>query len=258
MRAVGAAGSRETYSGDITMFSLSKLTTRMSSRPVLLLLLFLTAVLLLASWQVNPSAAADEEQPFPTITLPEEALSAPFLPSRNAQKLRAERAKMDDALLQLVDETALSTNRAPDNALQSALRIVEERVQVRVISSPAALAAAEEAVLAAGGVVTVVSDLEPELQAWIPVAELEKVAADPAILHISQPAYVVPLDTGDVSATSEGFAALNGPAWHAAGKRGGGVKIAIIDGGFLGYPGLLGSNLAGQCHGEEFCGWGIG
>ncbi len=77
MRAVGAAGSRETYSGDITMFSLSKLTTRMSSRPVLLLLLFLTAVLLLASWQVNPSAAADEEQPFPTITLPEEALSAP-------------------------------------------------------------------------------------------------------------------------------------------------------------------------------------
>jgi len=38
---------------------------------------------------------------------------------------------------------------------------------------------------------------------------------------------------------------MNGPAWHAVGVRGAGVKIGIIDAGFLGYLGLLGSELPG-------------
>ncbi len=36
---------------------------------------------------------------------------------------------------------------------------------------------------------------------------------------------------------------INGPAWHTAGQQGASVKIGIIDGGFLGYPGLLGVDL---------------
>jgi subtilisin family serine protease len=43
--------------------------------------------------------------------------------------------------------------------------------------------------------------------------------------------------------TTEGLAVINGPAWHAAGFQGAGVKVGIIDGGFAGYPGLLGSDL---------------
>ena len=44
-------------------------------------------------------------------------------------------------------------------------------------------------------------------------------------------------------ATTEGLAVINGPAWHSTGLRGAGVKVAIIDGGFKGYPGLRGTEL---------------
>ena len=46
---------------------------------------------------------------------------------------------------------------------------------------------------------------------------------------------------GDV--TSEGLEAMNATAWHAAGILGNGVKVAIIDHGFLGYNALIGSEL---------------
>lgn len=42
---------------------------------------------------------------------------------------------------------------------------------------------------------------------------------------------------------TQGDTALNGPAWRTAGWYGTGVKIGIIDVGFLGYPGLLDDEL---------------
>ena len=142
-----------------------------------------------------------------------------------------------------MDEAAQSPIGAFEFGLNSDLRVVGERVQVRVISTAEQLRAAEKVVTGAGGEVTYVSELKPEMQAWIPVSELETVAADTAVSTISQPAYVVPLDVNDTNATSEGLAALNASDWHNAGQRGAGVKIAIIDGGFLGYPSLLGGDL---------------
>ena len=235
------------------MLEKERLAGWLRSRPFLLLLSFLLAVLLLTSWQVRQSSAANEgEPPFEVVVLPEEAQFAPLLTAREQDGLRKGQAKMDWALAQLVDETAQSTNNGLDSGLESYLRVVDERVQVRVVSTSELLQTAEKVVTGAGGVVTVVSDLEPELQAWIPVSELETVAANTAVSTINQPAYVVPLDVEDTSATSEGLAALNAGVWHSTGERGSGVKIAIIDGGFQGYPGLLGSNLPAVVTAKNF------
>ena len=225
----------------------------LKSRPFLLLLSFLLSVLLLTSWQVRLSSASDEnELPFPVVVLPEEAQFAPLLPAREQDGLRKGQAKMDGALAQLADQSAQSTEGGLEFGLNSDLRIVNEKVQVRVISAAEQLRAAEKAVTGAGGEVTYVSELAPEMQAWIPVSELESVAADTAVAYLSQPAYLVPLDVNDTNATSEGLAALASEDWHNAGQRGGGVKIAIIDGGFLGYPGLLGSDLPASVTAKNF------
>ncbi len=45
------------------------------------------------------------------------------------------------------------------------------------------------------------------------------------------------------SLTTEALAAMNATAWHSAGFQGQGVKVGIIDGGFMGYQSLLGSDL---------------
>jgi len=53
---------------------------------------------------------------------------------------------------------------------------------------------------------------------------------------------------------TEGLAAMNGVAWHAAGYSGEGLKVAVIDTGFGGYQGLLGSELpnSGAVHFHAF------
>jgi subtilisin family serine protease len=225
------------------MFLFCRLTGWLKNHPFLLLLPLLLAIVLLVSLQAGLSSAAGEERPFEVVTLPPEARAAPFGLDSRARGLTGEQAKMDGMLARLANEGLRTDRGGQDAVLDSDLRFMDGRVQVRVLSTADQLAKAEMAVKAAGGVVTTVSDLGPELQAWIPVAELENVAAEAAVTYISQPAYVVPLDDDDTSATSEGVAALNANEWHAKGKRGAGVKIALIDGGFLGYSDLLGSNL---------------
>lgn len=228
------------------MFSSYRQTGRLKTRQLFLLLFFLLAVLLLASWQVRLSSAAADEPPLLVDLLPEEMVfDASLLPGAR-ERQQGEPVKMDGTLARLADENKKSPDGALDFVLNSDLEIANGRVQVRLISTPDQLQAAEKAVTAAGGEVTVVSELEPELQAWIPLDQLESVAADTAVAFIAQPSYLVELDVNDTSATSEGLAALNVFQWHNAGQRGAGVRIAIIDGGFLGYPGLLGTDLPGS------------
>jgi subtilisin family serine protease len=53
-------------------------------------------------------------------------------------------------------------------------------------------------------------------------------------------------------ATTEGAAVINAPAWHTKGYTGAGVRVAIIDAGFEGYPSLLGTELPSSVTAKNF------
>jgi hypothetical protein len=58
--------------------------------------------------------------------------------------------------------------------------------------------------------------------------------------------------------TAEGVAASNAPAWHALSYDGTGARVAVIDAGFTGYEGLLGSDLPGSVTTYDWTGTGMG
>ncbi len=84
--------------------------------------------------------------------------------------------------------------------------------------------------------------LEDALQVWLPPEQLAAVAAAPGVAYVGAPDYAETTAVA-VAAVSEGVALARAAAWHAAGWRGQGVRVAIIDAGFQGYNAKLGSEL---------------
>src|SRR5438034_3636934 len=85
-----------------------------------------------------------------------------------------------------------------------------------------------DAIRASAGVVEAeYSDL---VQGLMPVTALRRLANSPAIRFVAIPQIPIPL-----AVTNEGVAATNAAAWQAAGWSGTGVKIGVIDLGFIGY-----------------------
>ena len=74
--------------------------------------------------------------------------------------------------------------------------------------------------------------------ARVPVASLEGLASADAVRMVRRPRAPVAFQT-----TSEGVSGSGAPAWHAAGRTGAGVKVAILDVGFSGYWYLMGTEL---------------
>jgi hypothetical protein len=54
--------------------------------------------------------------------------------------------------------------------------------------------------------------------------------------------------------SGDGIAATNAASWHSAGYDGAGVKVAVIDAGFSGYAGLLGTALPASVTAIDHCG----
>jgi len=86
------------------------------------------------------------------------------------------------------------------------------------------------------------------LQALVPISQLEVLAQHPEVLIIREPKRPVHqatrallYESGDQ--TTEGVTASNASAWHSAGFDGSGVRVAVIDAGFTGYAGLMGTDL---------------
>ena len=135
---------------------------------------------------------------------------------------------------------------------------------------------ASAAVRKVGGEVTSVGFDKTVIVAWLPLHGLETVAADGDVYYIRRPAEayaadepcqhlgvgagLAPAPKGSggtrcapppdgpsagsaLAATTEGLVPMNVPAWHAAGYRGAGVKVGIIDVDFAGYTDLLGTEL---------------
>lgn len=205
--------------------------------------LLLVATVTLAGNLHGAAAPLSPETPaFETTVLPPEALS--WTSNLNGSAHDAAASGLDAAMAGLATAAADSPQAAAAWAEDQALRLSDGRVHMQIVTFAAGLDEAIRAVAAAGGEVTGVSNDSALIQGWLPVAALQAVAADDSVLLIRRPAELILFDTPDgVVSTTEGLAVINGPAWHAAGHTGAGVKVGIIDGGFMGYPGLLGVDL---------------
>jgi subtilisin family serine protease len=144
--------------------------------------------------------------------------------------------RLDDALAELAAQPA--GERAADAPTTDGLTMQDGRVQARLVVAADGQDAARAAVVAAGGEVT--GALDGALQVWLPPATLTAVADSPGVAYLGAPDYA---QLAAADAVSEGVARAEATAWHVAGLRGQGVRIAIIDGGFQGYTAKLGSEL---------------
>ena len=78
------------------------------------------------------------------------------------------------------------------------------------------------------------------IEAYVPVSLLVEASRQEGVLSVRT---IVPPQPDQGTVVSGGVAAHGVPAWHAAGFRGRGVKIGVIDLSFEGFAGLMGSEL---------------
>jgi len=193
--------------------------------PLLLLALMLVAAAP-AGAQPSPGADTPNANDWPTVALPTLDLPAPG-------DVPAATPNLDSALATLATQ---APERAAPAAESLGLRVEDGQVQARLVVAPGGEAAARAAVAAAGGRVT--GALGDALQVWLPPAALTAVATAAGVAALGAPDYVQLAEV-----TTEGVARAGADAWHAAGLRGQGVRVAIIDAGFQGYNAKLGTEL---------------
>src|SRR5438874_511745 len=142
--------------------------------------------------------------------------------------VRQKHQKIDSSLLDIID--AATRGAAALNAAARSQGIGQsgQKVRVTVYLSPASGATGRAKVVSAGG--DVIGEYRGVLDVFLPTASIERLATDPSVqylAHVTPPSFEAVAD--------EAVAASNALAWHAAGWTGVGVKVAVIDGGFIGY-----------------------
>ena len=134
----------------------------------------------------------------------------------------------------LDSHVAAVAGAARERGVASALDVARSRTfrvageSVRVIVSATTASAARDAVRASGG--RVESEYASLVQAFVPAANLLALAALPSVRRVGAPDRPV-----TDAIVDEGVSATNASAWQTAGWTGAGVKVAVIDAGFLGY-----------------------
>ncbi len=81
---------------------------------------------------------------------------------------------------------------------------------------------------------------QDKIQAIVPAGAIEDLAAMPEVAFIRRPSKPA-FSQGNV--IGEGIKITGAANWHQVGLKGKGVKLAIVDAGFLGYKSLLGTEL---------------
>ncbi len=180
-----------------------------------------------ADWQADLAWAEAAIPSGLDLALPEESTTR-----------AATNPKLDSALAELAGTPAGERSGA---AASDGLRLENGRVQVQLVVDEGDEAAARQAVEQAGGEVT--GSFAGVMQAWLPPDQLTTLAALDVVDYIQMPPTAVPAEDDALAAMTEGVAAANAAAWHTAGWRGQGRRVAIIDGGFQGYTSLLGVDL---------------
>jgi subtilisin family serine protease len=205
------------------------------------LLLILT--LLLSGIPNGLAASIDPpRQSFEAVPIPAQALNVTS--ESVSEKQPVTLPGLDSTLADLVTANNASPQAVSDLARQRGLQISASQVYVQFVIDAGNQERARTAILQSGGKITGVSNDGDLMQGWLPIDSLESLAAGADVRLIRRPAEPVLLDLPAApTATTEALGVLNAPAWHAAGFTGSGVKVGIIDAGFLGYTGLLGSEL---------------
>ncbi len=192
-----------------------------------------------------------EDPPFEEVELPPEArqVSVDVRPAVD----KSSGVALDSALTKVAESVELSIAEGLAQAGAMNLRLKGERIQVQINVEASKLKQVKSALAKMGGEVTGVSLDETLLQGWLPVAALKGAAGLDGVRMVRRPAEAVLMENLSVGAsTTQGLAAIEGPAWHAMGYTGNGVKIGVIDGGFTGYTGLLGTDLPATVTVENF------
>ena len=78
------------------------------------------------------------------------------------------------------------------------------------------------------------------IEAYIPVSLLAEASQQEGVVSVRT---IIPPQPAQGMVVSDGAALHGAPAWHAAGFKGQGVKIGIIDAGFEGFQSLMGAEL---------------
>jgi subtilisin family serine protease len=174
--------------------------------------------------------------------LPGDAFSLPA--QLRAQLVQAGHPKLDTAMHSLASASKISSRTALERAGSLSLRLSGQRVHAQIAVKASGLEAVRQAVAEQGGEITGVGNRETLLQGWLPISALDALAGHKDVLQIRRPEEAVLLERALAGAsTTEGLAAINGWTWHASGYTGAGVKVGVIDNGFLGYPALQGTDL---------------
>ncbi|MFC2027134.1 thrombospondin type 3 repeat-containing protein [Chloroflexota bacterium] len=126
---------------------------------------------------------------------------------------------------------------------KSSVQLVENSVRVIIECLPGQVGTV---VQAAGELGVVETSYGDSIQVMIPASQLISLANDPGIQLVRLPQQPM------MSVVSEGADVIGATSWHTAGKTGEGVKVAILDWGFTGYAGLLGTELPGSVTTQSF------
>ena len=81
---------------------------------------------------------------------------------------------------------------------------------------------------------------EDYIEAYVPVTLLGRLSEQPGVIRVRE---IVPPQPAYGPITSQGVQAHAAAAWHQAGITGQGIKLGIIDIGFEGFSGLMGTEL---------------
>ncbi len=222
-----------------------------------LLGLVLAIALVLSSSTVgagDPPPTLEDGEPtgWSTITV------APMVPPEDIEKPARGNPKLGTSLNQLLEAYRRGGQAEAQTFAETREMVLrDERVQVEVVADREAMAAIRETVEALGGEYQ--GDYQTLLQALVPIDALESLAGRADVWLVRDPRRAIPLEPVSVGArTTEGVAVSNASAWHSAGYRGSGVKVAVVDGGFEGYTALLGTDLPASVSTRDYTGSGIG
>jgi len=177
----------------------------------------LLVLLSLGTASVAPSAWA---QPVPT---PSSGPVSPRGESAQPATVRADKHPTLDSQLLAAARAArgLAPAAASQGSIRRGLRLEGDRVRVVIETNNGAVSIAESFVERRYGNL---------VQALVPVAQLESLAAQPGVRRVRQPFRPV---VAAIAGEEVGASGAN--AWQSAGFTGAGVKVAIIDLGFQDY-----------------------
>jgi hypothetical protein len=106
-----------------------------------------------------------------------------------------------------------------------------------------------DAMLRAHGILPA-NRIEGVIEAYVPFGLLSRLARVPSVSRIT------PIVRPRPQVVSEGVAGHNVPAWTVDGYTGAGVKVGIIDLGFIGFGGLMGAEVPGAVSARCYTGVG--